>query len=40
MTFGAKLQQIRKAAGLSQEQLADMIDMSRQSVSKWETDQA
>lgn len=40
MTFGTKLQQIRKAAGLSQEQLADLIDMSRQAVSKWETDQA
>lgn len=40
MTFGTKLQQIRKAAGLSQEQLADLINMSRQAVSKWETDQA
>ena len=40
MTFGTKLQQIRKAAGLSQEQLADLINMSRQAISKWETDQA
>ena len=39
MTFGTKLQQIRKAAGLSQEQLADLINMSRQAISKWETDQ-
>ncbi|MCI9252267.1 MAG: helix-turn-helix transcriptional regulator [Lachnospiraceae bacterium] len=40
MTFGARLQQIRKAAGLSQEQLAELINMSRQAVSKWETNQA
>lgn len=40
MTFGTKLQHIRKAAGLSQEQLANLINMSRQAVSKWETDQA
>lgn len=40
MTFGARLQQIRKAAGLSQEQLGALIGMSRQAVSKWETDQA
>ena len=40
MTFGARLQQIRKAAGLSQEQLAELINMSRQAISKWETDHA
>ena len=40
MTFGERLQQVRKAAGLSQEQLGDLIGMSRQAVSKWETDQA
>lgn len=40
MTFGMKLQQLRKAAGLSQEQLAEMLDMSRQAISKWETDQS
>ena len=40
MTLGEKIQQIRKAAGLSQEQLASMIDVSRQAVSKWETDQS
>ena len=40
MTFGEKLQQVRKAAGLSQEQLAELVGMSRQAVSKWETDQA
>ncbi len=40
MTFGERLQQVRKAAGLSQEQLAGLVGMSRQAVSKWETDQA
>lgn len=40
MTFGGRLQQVRKAAGLSQEQLGGLVGMSRQAVSKWETDQA
>lgn len=40
MTFGTKLQQLRKAAGLSQEQLAELIHISRQAISKWELDQA
>lgn len=38
MTFGKRLQQVRKAAGLSQEQLAELVGMSRQAVSKWETE--
>lgn len=40
MTFGRRLQQVRKAAGLSQEQLGELVGMSRQAVSKWELDQA
>ncbi|MHB1152532.1 MAG: helix-turn-helix domain-containing protein [Eubacteriales bacterium] len=36
MTLGEKIQQLRKAGGLSQEQLAEQLDVSRQSVSKWE----
>ena len=36
MTLGEKIQQLRKASGLSQEQLAEQLDVSRQSVSKWE----
>ena len=36
MTVGERIQQLRKAAGLSQEQLAEQLDVSRQSVSKWE----
>ncbi len=37
MKFCEKLQRLRKEKGLSQEQLADMLDVSRQSVSKWES---
>lgn len=37
MEFGEKLQNLRKASNLNQEQLADMLNVSRQSVSKWES---
>ena len=37
MTFSEKLQNLRKANGLSQEQLAEKLNVSRQAVSKWET---
>ena len=40
MSLGEKIQQLRKAGGLSQEQLADSLMVSRQAVSKWETDQS
>lgn len=36
MTFGEKLQSLRKQKGLSQEQLALQLNVSRQAVSKWE----
>lgn len=36
MKFGEKLQLLRKQKGMSQEQLALQIGVSRQSVSKWE----
>ena len=39
-TMGERIQQLRKAAGLSQEQLAEKLDVSRQSVSKWELNDA
>lgn len=39
MTFGKKLSELRRAAGLSQEQFGEMFGVSRQSVSKWESDQ-
>ena len=40
MTFGERLYQLRKNANLTQEQLAELLDVSRQSVSKWEQDKA
>ncbi len=39
MSLGEKLLNLRKGAGLSQEELAEKLDVSRQTVSKWETDQ-
>lgn len=38
MTFAEKLKSIRKQAGLSQEKLAEELGVSRQAVTKWETD--
>ena len=40
MTIGQKIIQLRNAADISQEQLAETLGVSRQSVSKWEMDQA
>lgn len=37
MNFGENLQNIRKRENLSQEELADKLNVSRQSVSKWES---
>ena len=39
MTIGEKLINLRNAAGMSQDALAEALSVSRQSVSKWETDQ-
>ena len=36
MTLGEKIQKLRKDAGISQEQLAEQLGVSRQSISKWE----
>lgn len=38
MKFSEKLRNLRKQAQLSQEQLADKIGVSRQAITKWETD--
>ena len=38
MTIGKKILQLRTERGISQEQLAELTDVSRQSVSKWEMD--
>jgi transcriptional regulator with XRE-family HTH domain len=40
MLLSEKIQMYRKKSGLSQEELAEKLDVSRQSVSKWEQGQA
>lgn len=40
MTIADRIQQLRKAKGLSQEELADRVGVSRQAVSKWESEQS
>ena len=40
MRFCEKLQSLRKKAGLSQEQLAEQMNVTRQAISKWETGEA
>ena len=39
MTFGEKIQKLRKEAGLSQEELSYQLGVSRQAISKWERGQ-
>lgn len=38
MSLGEKLKECRKKAGLSQEQLAEKLCVSRQAITKWESD--
>lgn len=40
MTLGERLLNLRKEAHLSQEEVAEKLDVTRQTVSKWETDQS
>lgn len=40
MTIADRIQSLRKSKGMSQEELADKVGVSRQSVSKWESEQA
>ena len=37
MEIGKKIHQFRKLSGISQEQLAEKLNVSRQTISKWET---
>lgn len=39
MTFGEKLQKLRAREGISQDRLAELLDVSRQAVSRWERDE-
>jgi transcriptional regulator with XRE-family HTH domain len=39
MTFGEKLQGLRQKAGMSQDGLAEKLNVSRQAVSRWERDE-
>ena len=39
MTFGEKLQALRQSAGMSQDALAERLEVSRQAVSRWERDE-
>lgn len=39
MTFGEKLQSLRQKAGMSQDALAERLEVSRQAVSRWERDE-
>lgn len=38
MTLGEKIKETRKSAGLTQEQMAEKLMVSRQAVTKWEAD--
>ena len=40
MTIGEKIQTLRKQYGMSQDQLADALNLSRQAVSKWENNES
>lgn len=40
MSLGNKLISLRKKAGLSQEEVADKLKVTRQTISKWENDQS
>lgn len=40
MSIGERIVELRKSAGISQYELAKIMEVSRQAVSKWETDQS
>lgn len=40
MNIGKKIYELRRKEGLSQEEVANKLDVSRQTVSKWETNQS
>ncbi len=40
MNMADRIQYLRKSNGISQEELADRVGVSRQAVSKWESEQS
>lgn len=40
MSLGQRLLDLRKSKGLSQEEVAELLNVTRQTISKWETDQS
>lgn len=40
MALGRKIAEARKEKNLTQEQLADLMSVTRQSISRWESDQS
>ena len=40
MNIADRIQNLRRLKGISQEELADKIGVSRQSISKWESEQS
>ena len=40
MNLADRIQNLRKSKGLSQEELADRVGVSRQAVSKWESEES
>lgn len=40
MNMADRIQHLRKSKGISQEELADKVGVSRQAVSKWESEQS
>ena len=40
MNMADRIQYLRKSKGISQEELADKVGVSRQAVSKWESEQS
>lgn len=38
MSFGENLKNVRKQRGITQEELAETLNISRQAISKWESD--
>ena len=40
MTFGQKIKSLRREANMTQENLAELLSISPQAISRWETDVA